>query len=611
MRDLTKLFWNCLDAPQTGDMLDETLERIVANAADDGSAAAVIEHLFLTGAPPDPECSRRGASLLKAGSWQMRLIRAFLHWYGGRRGRFFVDMAAVLRQRPLIYLGFERRLTNILPLLVPPYLRNALRAGATDDDREVARQFMIRLGIPGLAESVSNDPTVAKAESKRLVALFTKDGQPLGLELPGTSQPRQLTYILMGLDLTAQVLLGADERLKPYADGLIMWVGGPGRMRPGRPDWTINILSGLAAEDRTRGDRRIFLDISWEGVAWERKDDPLGLLRQFTSELKRIGIDPRKVVVLHSNNRLCVGPGDDRILDEIDGMRLVGRPFTMALASAAYRQQRSQAGGADQRLHAAAAALSARDPERRHFLCFNHISKPHRIMVASRLGEIGAIPKTLLSFSPLGVSSHRVRRDEGWGPSLEVSRESAVASALLSIQTEGISPSLLSDAESAIGALHDRLPMTVDLDVSKHAGRGKPLGLGNEMLEPYLRSYMSIVTETYFSRGEWLFITEKICKAMYGLHPFLVAGDPGSLALLRQYGFQTFSPFIDESYDELVDPTDRMRAILSEIERLAALSNDEMHDLAVAAWPRVEHNYFRLMNDMPKLCSTFLQEAIA
>ena len=64
---------------------------------------------------------------------------------------------------------------------------------------------------------------------------------------------------------------------------------------------------------------------------------------------------------------------------------------------------------------------------------------------------------------------------------------------------------------------------------------------------------------------------------MIQYHPFIVYGSPFTLKSLRELGFKTFSPFIDESYDETISPFRRMQKITKEIKRLCSMSDTEMH----------------------------------
>jgi len=87
---------------------------------------------------------------------------------------------------------------------------------------------------------------------------------------------------------------------------------------------------------------------------------------------------------------------------------------------------------------------------------------------------------------------------------------------------------------------------------------------------------ISVVLETLFDDVR-IHLTEKILRPIACGHPFILAAGPGSLALLRRYGFETFSPWINESYDDITDSALRMEAIINEMKRLANLSRQQQH----------------------------------
>jgi hypothetical protein len=103
-------------------------------------------------------------------------------------------------------------------------------------------------------------------------------------------------------------------------------------------------------------------------------------------------------------------------------------------------------------------------------------------------------------------------------------------------------------------------------------------GMAAELGE-YGESWFSVVTETEM-RHRPSRITEKILKPLVNFHPLIVLGNPGSLAMIREYGFRTFGGVIDESYDEELDPRRRFDRAYSEIARLCRLDD--------AAWSRLE-----------------------
>ena len=99
--------------------------------------------------------------------------------------------------------------------------------------------------------------------------------------------------------------------------------------------------------------------------------------------------------------------------------------------------------------------------------------------------------------------------------------------------------------------------------------------LGATNLEPYRNSWFSVVTETEM-KPHLHRITEKPLKPLLAFHPFLVLGNPGSLELLRGYGFETFSGVYDERYDEEPDPRRRFDMVYDQVRRLCAQDEAEM-----------------------------------
>ena len=116
-------------------------------------------------------------------------------------------------------------------------------------------------------------------------------------------------------------------------------------------------------------------------------------------------------------------------------------------------------------------------------------------------------------------------------------------------------------------------------------------------------SYFSIVTETKFLRDlpgipdtqlDCYLFSEKTYKPILAKHPFILMSIPGSLAVLRQAGYKTFHPYIDESYDNIVDDEDRLLAIVDEVERLSKFTDAEWMLWQENVRNIVEHNFNNL-----------------
>jgi hypothetical protein len=87
----------------------------------------------------------------------------------------------------------------------------------------------------------------------------------------------------------------------------------------------------------------------------------------------------------------------------------------------------------------------------------------------------------------------------------------------------------------------------------------------------YRTSSMEVVLETLFDDTRW-HLTEKSLRPIAIGKPFVLMSTPGSLKYLRSYGFETFAPLIDESYDSIANPVDRMQAVIKEMQRICQLS---------------------------------------
>jgi hypothetical protein len=109
----------------------------------------------------------------------------------------------------------------------------------------------------------------------------------------------------------------------------------------------------------------------------------------------------------------------------------------------------------------------------------------------------------------------------------------------------------------------------------------------NNMLD---NSKISIVYETNPINGPSM-ISEKTYKAMFFKKPFIIMCHQHTLKLLKDCGYRTFSPWINESYDDIEDYQERKLAILNEIERLNNLSEDDLDLIVSRCNDILEHNY--------------------
>ena len=88
-------------------------------------------------------------------------------------------------------------------------------------------------------------------------------------------------------------------------------------------------------------------------------------------------------------------------------------------------------------------------------------------------------------------------------------------------------------------------------------------------------TFVSVVTETLIDENT-LFISEKTWKPIYVGHPFIILGNPGTLAYLKKLGFKTFDKWWDESYDKIKNEHLRINKIVMIIESITKKSHNEL-----------------------------------
>jgi hypothetical protein len=93
-------------------------------------------------------------------------------------------------------------------------------------------------------------------------------------------------------------------------------------------------------------------------------------------------------------------------------------------------------------------------------------------------------------------------------------------------------------------------------------------------IKDYESTDIEIVLETLFDDQRW-HLTEKTLRPIALGQPFILAGTPGSLKYLREYGFRTFADLWDESYDMMTDSQERMNKITEIMKRISSWSPEE------------------------------------
>ena len=119
----------------------------------------------------------------------------------------------------------------------------------------------------------------------------------------------------------------------------------------------------------------------------------------------------------------------------------------------------------------------------------------------------------------------------------------------------------------------------------------------SDILPQFQTTFCNIVTESQYSNTEDTlcapFPTEKTEKCFVAGQPFIVYSTPFFLKQLREWGFETFGDFWDESYDKEHDDGKRLEKLFEQIQYISSLSLEEAEDMYNRMIPILQHNQER------------------
>lgn len=191
------------------------------------------------------------------------------------------------------------------------------------------------------------------------------------------------------------------------------------------------------------------------------------------------------------------------------------------------------------------------------FLCMNGAPRTNRIVLVSALLSKGLLADSY--WSMLGAASNKLDT--------------------VSHDAKGYRDMIGADwiDDAAIDSVIAQTPRIFPDEAARIVGMSSSNDLANSINPNSFRSgAISIVTETEFTGGEVLRITEKAVKPYCIGHPAVIAGNPKALTLIRELGFQTFSPLIDERYDDAYSPSARLDALMEAVNAMRSARNEDV-----------------------------------
>lgn len=208
-------------------------------------------------------------------------------------------------------------------------------------------------------------------------------------------------------------------------------------------------------------------------------------------------------------------------------------------------------------------ALNYEEIRPHYFLSFNRNPKLHRMVLGSLLLKNNLLDKGMMS---MGYDVDGISKQDNYTPTD------------FSWRTPIYSEEKIKELElhHHMNKFKSMCPLLIDDDV-EDLRDDHTLGWINIHPKTYNKAYFSIIAGNSFDTP-WLHPDEKFWKPLGQFHPFIWLGPTGGIQHLKDKGFKSFSPFIDESYDTEKDCEKRMMMIVNEITRLCSMSKKEIHD---------------------------------
>jgi len=201
----------------------------------------------------------------------------------------------------------------------------------------------------------------------------------------------------------------------------------------------------------------------------------------------------------------------------------------------------------------------------KYFLSYNRVIREYRLALISMIYQMELDTKGIIS---LGAKSVDTAYGGVWVNKITQFLKNKEENKVVSDSLRKLKPLYPIDADGDIDA-----NWIYEKDGTKIGGA---VGQWSNFSHQYKRVYFNVVTEScYFE--DCIYMSEKTFKPIANLTPFIIVSTPHFLEKIKELGFKTFHPWIDESYDEEEDNDKRFFMILDEIRRLCSMSKEEIH----------------------------------
>jgi hypothetical protein len=325
------------------------------------------------------------------------------------------------------------------------------------------------------------------------------------------------------------------------------------------------------------GEARVVLDASTEALAANEVN--VEALHGF---LRRVNAPIARAVYVTQHRQYAQDYGDYCASRRVpQGMTILHHDYWIKRMVRLYRRE-GQA-EFERRLEVFRARSRTRS---RRFLSLNRSPRPAKILFLMRMLNDGLFDRGHVSFGGFQLLSRMGMG--GSGRLLQATRELA-----------GFGD-MFDELEPRLDQLSRMPPVEFVLEGDDLIHKASDSWTGAVALAEYGDSWFSVVTETEMLARP-VRVTEKVFKPLLNFHPLLVFGNPGSLKVLRDFGFETFPEIFDEAYDDVAEPRRRFDLAYAQLERLCGMDEAELERLDANLAEKLEFNARRAFCELPEL----------
>jgi hypothetical protein len=236
-----------------------------------------------------------------------------------------------------------------------------------------------------------------------------------------------------------------------------------------------------------------------------------------------------------------------------------------------------------------------------HGLCYNRQPHDHRIYLLTKLKSEELLEQTAYSW---GGPEMRLEGDgPGWDDKVKNMSITGIDEGYLKPRDD------LSFRE--VVKLKQRTFPNEELGNRKLNNLGETNKAHSINFDHISTAYFQIISETHVDNTTPdPYLSEKSYKPFISGMPFVTWGNAFTIDALESQGYKCFKPWINQSYDNIMNDGERLHALIKETKRLYAIPPEQWSIMLKEMMPTIEHNFEQLNINCNEIYREYTRQTI-